>query len=109
MIKATRDGVPAGPWTALFPGQLPDFPIPIPAEPVPDGGFTIDGHPLTARRRTLSDVGRRWEERTYSVQVEVAKSRPSRLRKPDRQNVVVAGASSAGDAEVGEQGHHFQA
>ena len=27
----------------------------------------------------------------------------------DRQDVVVAGASSAGDADVGEQGHHLQA
>src|SRR5512142_222557 len=34
---------------------------------------------------------------------------PSRLREPDRQNVVVAGASSAGDAEAGEQGYHLQA
>jgi len=33
----------------------------------------------------------------------------SRLRRPDRQNVVVADASSAGDADVGEQGHHLQA
>jgi len=32
-----------------------------------------------------------------------------RLREPDRQNVAVAGASSAGDADVGEQGHHLQA
>ena len=35
--------------------------------------------------------------------------RPSRLREPDRQNVVGAGASSAGDADAGEQGHHLQA
>src|SRR6266568_328404 len=33
----------------------------------------------------------------------------SRLREPDRQNVVVVDASSAGDADVGEQGHHLQA
>ena len=31
------------------------------------------------------------------------------LEGPDRQNVVVAGASSAGDADAGEQGHHLQA
>ena len=33
----------------------------------------------------------------------------SRLRITDRQDVVVAGALSAGDADVGEQGHHLQA
>src|SRR6516165_1571700 len=33
----------------------------------------------------------------------------SRLREPDRQNVVVVGTSSAGDADTGEQGHHLQA
>jgi hypothetical protein len=31
------------------------------------------------------------------------------LRESDRQNVLVAGASSAGDADAGEQGHHLQA
>ncbi len=35
--------------------------------------------------------------------------RTSRLREPGRQNVVVASASSAGDADAGEQGHHLQA
>jgi hypothetical protein len=34
---------------------------------------------------------------------------PSRLRIPDRQNVFVVGASSAADADVGEQGHHLEA
>ena len=33
----------------------------------------------------------------------------SRLREPDRQNVVVVDTSSAGDADAGEQGHHLQA
>jgi len=32
---------------------------------------------------------------------------PRRLRRRDRQNVV--DVSSAGDADVGEQGHHLQA
>ncbi len=37
------------------------------------------------------------------------RARSSRLSEPDRQNVVVVDASSAGDADVGEQGHHLQA
>jgi glyoxylase-like metal-dependent hydrolase (beta-lactamase superfamily II) len=56
MVKATPGGVPATLWTSLFPGQLPDIPIPILAEPVPDSGFTIDGHPLIAVQAGHSDT-----------------------------------------------------
>ena len=56
MVKATPDGVPAGPWTELFPGQLPDLPIPIQADPVPDGGFTIDAHPIIPIEAGHSDT-----------------------------------------------------
>ena len=45
-----------GPWTTLFPGQLPAFPVPLLAQPVPDGGFTVDGHPLVAVEAGHSDT-----------------------------------------------------
>jgi glyoxylase-like metal-dependent hydrolase (beta-lactamase superfamily II) len=48
MIKATPDGKPAALWTTLFPGQLPEVPIAITAEPVPADGFTVDGHSVVA-------------------------------------------------------------
>jgi glyoxylase-like metal-dependent hydrolase (beta-lactamase superfamily II) len=56
MIKSTPDGVPAGLWTAFFPGQLPDIPVSIAAEPVPADGFTIDGHPVIAVEAGHSDT-----------------------------------------------------
>jgi glyoxylase-like metal-dependent hydrolase (beta-lactamase superfamily II) len=56
MAKATPDGVPAGLWTALFPGQIPETPIPLLAEPVPEGGFTIDGELLVAVEAGHSDT-----------------------------------------------------
>lgn len=48
MVEATPDGVPAALWTGLFPGQIPDIPIPLLAEPVPESGFAVDGHHLVA-------------------------------------------------------------
>src|SRR6516225_4468239 len=56
MIKATPDGVPAGSWAALFPGQLPPIPITIAAQPAPANGFTIDGHPLVPVEAGHSDT-----------------------------------------------------
>ena len=56
MTTSTPDGVPAGLWNTLFPGQLPDVPIPITAEPMPAGGITIDGHPLIAIEAGHSDT-----------------------------------------------------
>jgi glyoxylase-like metal-dependent hydrolase (beta-lactamase superfamily II) len=56
MVKGTPDGVPAELWTGLFPGQLPEIPIPILAQPVPANGFTIDGHPLVAVEAGHSDT-----------------------------------------------------
>jgi glyoxylase-like metal-dependent hydrolase (beta-lactamase superfamily II) len=56
MRKGTPDGVPAGAWTALFPDQLPEFPIQVLAEPMPAGGVTIDGHPLIAVEAGHSDT-----------------------------------------------------
>jgi glyoxylase-like metal-dependent hydrolase (beta-lactamase superfamily II) len=57
MVKSTPGGVPAGPWASLFPGQLPDVPVPIQAEPIPAGGFTVDGHPVVAVEAGHSDTG----------------------------------------------------
>ena len=56
MTAATPDGVPAALWSGLFPGQLPEAPIPILAEPVPAGGFTVDGQPLAAVEAGHSDT-----------------------------------------------------
>jgi glyoxylase-like metal-dependent hydrolase (beta-lactamase superfamily II) len=56
MVKGTPDGVPADLWTSLFPGQLPEAPIPILAKPVPADGFTIDGHPLISVPAGHSDT-----------------------------------------------------
>ena len=56
MIKATPDGVPAGSWAALFPGQLPPIPITVAAQPAPANGFTIDGHPLVPVEAGHSDT-----------------------------------------------------
>jgi glyoxylase-like metal-dependent hydrolase (beta-lactamase superfamily II) len=56
MTASTPDGVPAGLWNGLFPGQLPEAPIPILAEPVPAGGFTVDGQPLVAVEAGHSDT-----------------------------------------------------
>jgi hypothetical protein len=57
MVKSTPDGVPAGPWTSLFPGQMPDVPVAIQAEPIPAKGFTVDGHPIVAVEAGHSDTG----------------------------------------------------
>jgi glyoxylase-like metal-dependent hydrolase (beta-lactamase superfamily II) len=56
MTASTPDGVPGEPWSGLFPGQLPETPIPILAEPVPAGGFTVDGQPLVAVETGHSDT-----------------------------------------------------
>jgi glyoxylase-like metal-dependent hydrolase (beta-lactamase superfamily II) len=56
MARATPDGVPAGSWNTLFPGQLPAAPIPLLAEPVPADGFTVDGEPLIAVEAGHSDT-----------------------------------------------------
>jgi hypothetical protein len=56
MVNAAPDGVPAALWTGLFPGQLPETPIPILARPVPADGFTIDGHPVVAVEAGHSDT-----------------------------------------------------
>ena len=56
MTDATPGGVPAGLWNTLFPGQLPDTPIPITAEPMPQEGITIDGYPLISVEAGHSDT-----------------------------------------------------
>ena len=56
MARATPDGVPGATWSTLFPGQLPAAPIPLLAEPVPAGGFTVDGEPLIAVEAGHSDT-----------------------------------------------------
>ena len=56
MARATPDGVPAALWSGLFPGQLPDVPVPLLAEPVPADGFTVDGHRLIAVEAGHSDT-----------------------------------------------------
>ena len=56
MKNGTPGGVPNALWTSLFPGQLPDIPIPVLAEPVPAGGFTIDGHPVVPVEAGHSDT-----------------------------------------------------
>ena len=56
MIRGTPEGVPACPWTTLFPGQLPGTPIPILAEPVPADGFTVDGRPVVPVEAGHSDT-----------------------------------------------------
>jgi glyoxylase-like metal-dependent hydrolase (beta-lactamase superfamily II) len=56
MTASTPDGVPAGLWNGLFPGQLPDTPIPILAQPVPATGFTVDGQELLAVEAGHSDT-----------------------------------------------------
>ena len=57
MAASTPGGVPAGPWSALFPGQLPPAPIPILAEPAPPGGFRVDGHLAIPVEAGHSDTG----------------------------------------------------
>jgi glyoxylase-like metal-dependent hydrolase (beta-lactamase superfamily II) len=56
MTKATPDGVPSALWTGLFPGQLPDTPVPMLAEPVPADGFSVDGHLLIPVEAGHSDT-----------------------------------------------------
>jgi glyoxylase-like metal-dependent hydrolase (beta-lactamase superfamily II) len=56
MTKGTPGGVPAELWTGLFPGQLPEAPIPILAQPVPAAGFAVDGHLLIAVEAGHSDT-----------------------------------------------------
>lgn len=56
MVTSTPDGVPGGLWAEWFPGQLPQTPIPILAQPVPAGGFTVDGHPVVAVEAGHSDT-----------------------------------------------------
>jgi len=56
MIAGTPDGVPADLWTRLFPGQLPEIPITIVAEPVPADGFSLDGHPIVPVEAGHSDT-----------------------------------------------------
>jgi glyoxylase-like metal-dependent hydrolase (beta-lactamase superfamily II) len=56
IVRSTPDGVPGAQWTERFPGQLPQTPIPILAQPVPEGGFTVDGHPIVAVEAGHSDT-----------------------------------------------------
>jgi glyoxylase-like metal-dependent hydrolase (beta-lactamase superfamily II) len=56
MIAGTPGGVPADLWTRLFPGQLPEIPITIVAEPVPADGFSLDGHPIVPVEAGHSDT-----------------------------------------------------
>jgi glyoxylase-like metal-dependent hydrolase (beta-lactamase superfamily II) len=56
MTESTPGGVPAALWPALFPGQLPATPIPLLAQPVPEAGFTVDGHPLIPVEAGHSDT-----------------------------------------------------
>lgn len=55
-MKSTPGGQPAGLWSALFPGQLPEVPVPMLAQPVPAGGFTVDGHPVVSIEAGHSDT-----------------------------------------------------
>jgi glyoxylase-like metal-dependent hydrolase (beta-lactamase superfamily II) len=56
MVASTPDGQPAGLWGTLFPGQLPRTPVPVLAEAVPAGGFTVDGHPVVPVEAGHSDT-----------------------------------------------------
>jgi glyoxylase-like metal-dependent hydrolase (beta-lactamase superfamily II) len=56
IAAATPGGVPAALWTSLFPGQIPEPPVPLPAETVPADGFTVDGHRLVAVEAGHSDT-----------------------------------------------------
>jgi glyoxylase-like metal-dependent hydrolase (beta-lactamase superfamily II) len=56
MRSGTPGGVPAALWSALFPGQLPEPPIPVEAEPVPAGGLAVDGEPLIPVQAGHSDT-----------------------------------------------------
>jgi glyoxylase-like metal-dependent hydrolase (beta-lactamase superfamily II) len=56
MKASTPDGVPAGLWTDRFPGQLPQPPIEILAEPIPSNGFIVDGEPVLAVEAGHSDT-----------------------------------------------------
>jgi glyoxylase-like metal-dependent hydrolase (beta-lactamase superfamily II) len=56
MVASTPDGQPAGLWGTLFPGQLPATPVPVLAEPVPAGGFTVDGHLVVSVEAGHSDT-----------------------------------------------------
>jgi glyoxylase-like metal-dependent hydrolase (beta-lactamase superfamily II) len=56
IARSTPGGVPAPTWTTLFPGQIQDAPIPLLAEPVPAGGFTVDGHLLIPVEAGHSDT-----------------------------------------------------
>lgn len=56
ITESTPAGVPAPLWGSLFPGQLPPEPVPLLAQPVPDDGFTVDGHPLLSVEAGHSDT-----------------------------------------------------
>ena len=56
MIASTPDGQPAGLWGSLFPGQIPEAPVPVLARPVPAGGFTVDGETLVHVEAGHSDT-----------------------------------------------------
>jgi glyoxylase-like metal-dependent hydrolase (beta-lactamase superfamily II) len=56
IVKSTPGGQPAGLWGTLFPGQLPEVPVPMLARPVPAGGFTVDGHAVVSVEAGHSDT-----------------------------------------------------
>ncbi|WP_433132340.1 MBL fold metallo-hydrolase [Micromonospora sp. CA-240977] len=56
ITRSTPDGVPGAPWPSLFPGQLGDFPIETPIDPVPPDGFTVDGQQLVSVEAGHSDT-----------------------------------------------------
>lgn len=56
IAASTPGGVPGATWSTLFPGQLPEPPIALLAQPVPADGFTVDGHPLVAVEAGHSDT-----------------------------------------------------
>ncbi|HEV3097347.1 MAG TPA: MBL fold metallo-hydrolase, partial [Candidatus Dormibacteraeota bacterium] len=56
IVTSTPGGVPAALWTNLFPEQLPDHPLEIVPQPVPEDGFTIDGERLLSVEVGHSDT-----------------------------------------------------
>src|ERR1700744_5254464 len=56
ITESTPRGAPARLWGPRAPGQLPATPTPLLPQPVPGGGFTVDGHPLVPVEAGHSDT-----------------------------------------------------